>query len=103
MRETWDTLEPYLGARRFAEVKAKLATHETDAASWRDTSVNYWREFSGRENPVDGGPLSIKITVAGVERGGFDLSANAYTRFPSRRARRRRSRRCGRSIPRRGR
>src|SRR3954453_12580437 len=79
MRETWDTLQPFIDARRFNEVKAKLAIHEADAASWRDTSVNYWREFSGRENPVDGGPLSIKITVGGVERGGFDLSANAYT------------------------
>src|SRR4051794_19905513 len=79
MRETWDSLQPFIDARRFNEVKAKLATHEADAASWRDTSVNYWREFSGRENPVDGGPLSAKITVAGTERGGFDLSANAYT------------------------
>ena len=39
MRETWDTLEPYIGARRFAEVRAKLAQHEADAADWRDTSV----------------------------------------------------------------
>ena len=51
MRETWDSLQPYVDARRFAEVKAKLATHETDAASWRDTLVNYWQEFSGRDDP----------------------------------------------------
>ena len=37
MRETWDSLQPYIDARRFSEVKAKLATHETDAANWRDT------------------------------------------------------------------
>lgn len=79
LRETWDTLQPMIDARRFAEVKAKLAQHETDASSWRDTSVNYWREFSGRPNPVDGGPLSAAITVGGVERRGFDLSASAYT------------------------
>lgn len=79
LRETWDTLAPVVDARRFAEVKAKLALHEADAISWRDTSVNYWREFSGRPNPVDGGPLSIAITVAGTERRGFDLSAAAYT------------------------
>ena len=79
LRETWDTLQPVVDARRFAEVKAKLAQHEADASSWRDTSVNYWREFSGRPNPVDGGPLSVAVTVGGVERSGFDLSAAAYT------------------------
>ena len=31
-------------------------------------SVNYWKEFSGREIPVDGGPLSAKIVVGGKER-----------------------------------
>lgn len=79
LRETWDTLQPMVDARRFAEVKAKLALHEADAIAWRDTSVNYWREFSGRPNPVDGAPLSLAITVGGVERRGFDLSAAAYT------------------------
>ena len=53
--------------------------HEADAASWRDTSVNYWREFSGRPNPVDGGPLSLAVTAGGKERRGFDLSASSYT------------------------
>ncbi len=41
--------------------------------------MNYWREFSGRPNPVDGGPLSVAITVDRTERRGFDLSAAAYT------------------------
>jgi len=79
MRETWDSLEPHVGARRFQEVKARLATHEADAANWRDTSVNYWREFSGREVPVDDGPLSARIVVDGEEIGGFDLAAASYT------------------------
>jgi alpha-glucuronidase len=79
MREAWDSLAPYIGARRFSEVKAKLATHEADAANWRDTNVNYWKEFSGRDIPVDHGPLSAKIVVAGEEIGGFDLSADSYT------------------------
>ncbi len=79
MRETWDTLQPYVGARRFAEVKAKLATNETDAATWRDRLVGYWKEFSARDIPVDGGPLSAKIVVGGKLRGGFDLAAPAYT------------------------
>ncbi|HEY6890477.1 MAG TPA: alpha-glucuronidase family glycosyl hydrolase, partial [Solirubrobacter sp.] len=79
MRETWDTLQPYIGARRFGEVKSKLATHEADAATWRDTLVGYWQEFSQRDLPVDGGPLSAKIVVGGKQRGGFNLSAAAYT------------------------
>ena len=78
MRETWDRLEPYIDARRFAEVRAKLAQHEIDAADWRDTSVNYWRTFSGRPIPVDG-PLAVEITVGGQRFGGFDASAASYT------------------------
>ncbi|MFG1708902.1 alpha-glucuronidase family glycosyl hydrolase [Nonomuraea sp. M3C6] len=79
MRLTWDSLQPSLDARRFSEVKAKLAIHEADAGDWRDTCVNYWKEFSGRDNPVDDGPLSIKIVVNGRTIGGFDLSASSYT------------------------
>jgi alpha-glucuronidase len=79
MRETWDSLEPYIGARRFSEVAAALETHEADAADWRDTSVEYWSEFSGRPVPVDDGPLSAKIVVDGEEFGGFNLSEDSYT------------------------
>ena len=79
MREAWDGLEGEIDARRFAEVRAKLAAHEADAADWRDTSVEYWREFSGRPMPVDDAPLSVRIVVGGKEFGGFDLSADSYT------------------------
>ena len=79
MRETWDSLEPYIDARRFAEVKAKLAIHEADAANWRDTCVSYWQQFSGRAIPVDDAPLSASIVVDGKRIGGFDLSAASYT------------------------
>jgi alpha-glucuronidase len=79
MRETWDSLEPYIDARRFAEVRAKLAIHEADATDWRDTSVNYWKEFSERAVPVDDGPLSASIVVDGKRFGGFDLSQDSYT------------------------
>ena len=78
MRETWDALEGDIDARRFAEVRAKLAAHEADAADWRDTSVGYWQEFSGRPIPVDG-PLAAEIVVAGQRFGGFDASAASYT------------------------
>jgi alpha-glucuronidase len=79
MRETWDSLQPFIDARRFSEVKAKLATHEADAANWRDTLVSYWQEFSQRDIPVDGGPLSAKIVIGGKSIGGFNLSSAAYT------------------------
>jgi alpha-glucuronidase len=79
MRETWDSLAADIDARRFAEVRAKLAAHEVDAADWRDTSVGYWRQFSGRPIPVDDQPLSITIVVDGKRYGGFDLSADSYT------------------------
>lgn len=79
MRETWDSLERSIDARRFSEVKAKLATHEADAGDWRDTCVNYWKGFSGRDMPVDHGPLSIKIVIGGKTIRGFDLSASSYT------------------------
>jgi alpha-glucuronidase len=78
LRETWDSLAPHIDARRFGEVQAKLALHEADAAHWRDTSVRYWQEFSGRAIPVDDGPLSAKIVVDGRTVGGFDLSASSY-------------------------
>ena len=74
MRETWVFLEPHIDARRFREVKAKLATHEADAADWRDTNVDYWREFSRRGIPTDDAPLSATITVDGKQHAGFDLS-----------------------------
>jgi alpha-glucuronidase len=77
MRETWDRLAPYIDDRRFAEVQAKLAQHEIDAADWRDTSVGYWRTFSGRAIPTDG-PLAVEITVGGKRFGGFDASAASY-------------------------
>ncbi|MDT0347137.1 alpha-glucuronidase family glycosyl hydrolase [Streptomyces litchfieldiae] len=54
MRRTWDSLEADIDARRFSEVRAKLALHEADAADWRDTCVSYWQEFSGREIRAEG-------------------------------------------------
>lgn len=79
LRETWATLQPHIDARRFAEVRDKLALHEADAADWRDTSVRYWQEFSGLPVPTDDGTLSAKIVVDGRTFGGFDLSASSYT------------------------
>jgi alpha-glucuronidase len=77
MRETWDSLDGEIDARRFAEVQAKLTKHEADAADWRDTSVGYWQSFSGRPMPVDG-PLAAEIEVGGERFGPFDASAASY-------------------------
>jgi alpha-glucuronidase len=79
LRETWDSLQPQIGARRFSEVQAKLAQHEIDAADWRDTLIGYWQEFSGRDIPTDAGPLSARIVVNGHEIGSFNLSDASYT------------------------
>ena len=78
MRETWDSLAPHIGTRRFEEVRDKLELHEADASDWRDTSVDYWSEFSGGPIPVDEGPLSARIVVNGEEFGGFNLSEDSY-------------------------
>ncbi|QKV80159.1 alpha-glucuronidase family glycosyl hydrolase [Amycolatopsis sp. Hca4] len=78
LRQAWDSLEPHVDARRFAEVKAKLAAHEADAGSWRDTCVGYWQGFSGRAIPTDG-PLAIAIVVGGRTIGGFDAGAPSST------------------------
>ncbi|WP_328529818.1 hypothetical protein OG984_01010 [Nocardioides sp. NBC_00368] len=79
MRRTWDSLEPSLDARRFGEVKAKLARHEADAEMWRDECVSYWQTFSGREMPTDDGPTSIAVEIDGRTYDGFDLSLDEYT------------------------
>ncbi|MDR7311264.1 alpha-glucuronidase [Nocardioides luteus] len=79
MRRTWDSLEPSLDARRFGEVRAKLAQHEADAEMWRDECVAYWQTFSGREMPTDDGPTSIAVEIAGKTYDGFDLSQDEYT------------------------
>jgi alpha-glucuronidase len=79
MRRTWDSLQPSLDARRFGEVKAKLAQHEADATMWRDECVSYWQTFSGREMPTDDGPTSVTVQIGGKRYGGFDLSLDEYT------------------------
>lgn len=78
MRETWDSLADDLDARRFTEVQAKLRQHEIDAEDWRDTCVEYFRQFSLRLNPTDDGDASIQIEVDGRLVGGFDLSKDTH-------------------------
>ena len=61
MRETWDTLQPFVGARRFAEVKAKLAHargRRGDAGATRASTTG--ASSAAATIPVDGGPLSAQ-------------------------------------------
>ena len=91
MRDAWDSLSP---ARRPAirRGQGQARTHETDAASWRDTASTTGAVQRPR-HPGRRRPLSAKITVDGRIVGGFNLSEAAYT-VPWPPARRRRSRRC---------
>jgi len=76
MRQAWNALEPHVDARRFAEVKAKLAAHEADAGSWRDTCVRYWQEFNGRPIPTDTSRRTQEITKYACP-GTIRVSTNA--------------------------
>ena len=50
MREKWAALEKDIDPDMYSHVRERLATQEKDAIIWRDTCLNYFREFS--EMPV---------------------------------------------------
>jgi alpha-glucuronidase len=51
MAATWQTLRPHVDARRFDEVAAFLRIQQAEARWWRDASVAYFAEVSGRPLP----------------------------------------------------
>lgn len=51
MRRTWSDLSPYVDADRFAEVSQMLAIQEDEARWWRDASLAYFSDVSGRPLP----------------------------------------------------
>ncbi|WP_281352858.1 alpha-glucuronidase family glycosyl hydrolase [Pseudoxanthomonas sacheonensis] len=51
MRNTWDGLEPYVDAERYAQVAAFLGIQEREAQWWRDASIAYFQTFSERPLP----------------------------------------------------
>ena len=80
LRETWETLQPVVGARRWAEVRAKLVQHETDAASL----ARHQRQLLARvQRPAQPrrrwAAVARRSPSGGKERRGFDLSASSYT------------------------
>ncbi len=52
-QKTWDRVEPYVDAQRFAEVQSKLRRHYRDAQIWKDSCLLYFQQFSGLPIPYD--------------------------------------------------
>ena len=51
MRTTWSGLEPYIDPQRFAEVSTFLSIQQQEAQWWRDASIAYFSQVSGRSLP----------------------------------------------------
>ncbi len=56
MREKWATLSPYVDPARFEQTASFLQTQEKEAQWWRDASIAYFSEISGRPVPVGFAP-----------------------------------------------
>ena len=59
LRTQWSSLNGLVDAARYSQVSAKLATHETDANTWRTTCTAYFKGFSG---------MAIASCVTGTQR-----------------------------------
>ncbi|UYB54513.1 alpha-glucuronidase [Xanthomonas sp. AM6] len=51
MRATWSGLAPYVDAQRHRQVADFLAIQQREAQWWRDASIAYWQQVSGRALP----------------------------------------------------
>jgi alpha-glucuronidase len=51
LRTQWSSLNGLVDAARFSAVNSKLATHETDANTWRTVCTSYFQGFSGMAIP----------------------------------------------------
>ncbi len=60
-QEVWDSVEPFVDARRFGEVQSKLKIQMRDAVWWKDACLLYFQTFSGMPVP------------AGIERPVHEL------------------------------
>ena len=52
MRFKWKQLSPYVDAERHAQVDAFLGIQEREAQWWRDASIAYFQDISGRPMPA---------------------------------------------------
>jgi alpha-glucuronidase len=50
--DQWPTLSSLIDAKRFSDVRSKLATHYTDAQTWRDVCTKYFATFSKMQIPA---------------------------------------------------
>lgn len=53
MQITWDKLQPWVDAERFAAVQDKLKIQTHDAQWWKDACLLYFQEINGRPFPDD--------------------------------------------------
>ncbi|WIH04951.1 alpha-glucuronidase [Xanthomonas translucens pv. graminis] len=56
MRATWAGLAPYVDAQRYRQVADFLSIQQREAQWWRDASIAYWQEVSGRALPPGTAP-----------------------------------------------
>ncbi|MBB4128457.1 alpha-glucuronidase [Xanthomonas translucens] len=56
MRATWSGLAPYVDAQRYRQVADFLAIQQQEAQWWRDASIAYWQQVSGRALPPGTAP-----------------------------------------------
>jgi alpha-glucuronidase len=66
-QKTWDKVQPYVDAQRFAEVQSKLRRQCRDAQIWKDGCLLYFQKFSKRPIPFD------------IERPVHDLDELIYS------------------------
>ena len=59
--KTWNSVVQYVDALRFADVKAKLERQAKDAIWWRDATIQYFQQFSGKELPEGCQPFQQKL------------------------------------------
>lgn len=50
---TWDKVQPYVDAPRFADVQSRLRRQTRDAQFWKDACILYFQQFSKRPIPFD--------------------------------------------------
>ena len=72
MRTTWSGLSNYVDAERFAEVSEMLAIQQDEARWWRDASLAYFSDVSGR--PLPEGVAPPARSLAEYEAMSFPLA-----------------------------
>ena len=58
MLAQWLTLEPYVDAERFADIRHRLAIQAADAVWWKEACLLYFQGFSGMPFPDDVAPAT---------------------------------------------